>query len=118
MSIAAIVLQYVGFSKPIYHHMLLRDLHQQGYGPSDYVAEFGRLVSTMGNDTNIGNRSMLIGPNLAGEWTPEQVWATGFVETYASSLTTLAVEKYLIDNCAAQTEMKSLWMPKKWFSNF
>jgi hypothetical protein len=60
----------------------------------------------MRNDTNIRNRSMLIGPNLAGEWMPGQVWATGFVETYASSLTALAVEKYPIDNCAAQTELE------------
>ena len=46
---------------------------------------------------------MLIGPSLAGGWTLENFWATGFVKTYASSLTALAVEKYPIDNCAVQT---------------
>jgi hypothetical protein len=56
----------------------------------------------MGNDSNIKNRSMLIGPNLAGTWAPEDVWNTGFVKTYDSSISALAVEKYPTDNCAAQ----------------
>ncbi|KIM82064.1 glycoside hydrolase family 79 protein [Piloderma croceum F 1598] len=72
------------------------------YGPSDYVAEFGRLVDAMANDTNVRNRSMLIGPNLSGLWAPEQIWSTGFATTYDSSLGSLAIEKYPTDNCAAQ----------------
>lgn len=45
---------------------------------------------------------MLIGPNLAGQWTPEEVWDTGLVKTYDTSLSALAVEHYPTDNCAAQ----------------
>ena len=36
---------------------------------------------------------MLIGPNLATNWTPEQVWNTGFVDSYANNLAYLAVER-------------------------
>jgi hypothetical protein len=60
------------------------------------------LVDAMANDTSVTNRSMLIGPNLAGMWPPEEIWSTGFVKTYDSSLTALAIEKYPTDNCAAQ----------------
>lgn len=83
------------FTKP-------RHVNPQTYGPTDYVSEFGLLVAALGNDTQVQNRSMLIGPNIAGTWTPEQVWNTGFVQTYSSSLSALAVEKYPTDNCAAQ----------------
>jgi hypothetical protein len=60
---------------------------------------------------------MLIGPHLAGEWTPKQVWATGFVKTYASSLTT-AVETYSTDNCAVQTEIEKPVDAQEMFFNF
>jgi len=56
----------------------------------------------MANDPNIRNRSMLIGPNLAGQWKPEDIWNTNFVSTYTSSLSALAVEDYPNNNCAAQ----------------
>lgn len=66
----------------------------QGYGPYDYFGEFGNLVQAIANDTSIPNKGILIGPNVnTGEWTPEMVWNTGFVDSYSSSLGYLAVEQ-------------------------
>jgi hypothetical protein len=82
--IAVIVLQYVRFSKLI----------PPNVAKGSVLIGLWSVRLCCGNDTNIRNRSMIIGPNHAGEWTPEQVWATGFFKTYASSLTALSVEKY------------------------
>ncbi|EGO20268.1 glycoside hydrolase family 79 protein [Serpula lacrymans var. lacrymans S7.9] len=71
------------------------------YGPSDYVTEFGQLVTAMQNDANVPNQGLLIGPNLAGVWSPEDIWNTGFVQQYNQELSALAVERYPSDNCYA-----------------
>ncbi|KAK0190675.1 glycoside hydrolase family 79 protein [Armillaria mellea] len=72
------------------------------YGPSDYGNEFGALVQAMSNDANAVNKNLLIGPNIAtGDWVPEDVWQTGFVDTYSENLAYLAVEHYPTDNCYA-----------------
>src|ERR1700722_19992159 len=40
---------------------------------------------------------ILIGPNIVtGDWTPEMVWNTGFVDDYQSNLAALAVQQYVI----------------------
>ena len=54
------------------------------------------MVQALAADSNVQNRNMLIGPNLAGTWTPESVWDTGFATTYSSSLSALAVEQYVL----------------------
>ncbi|KAK0243051.1 glycoside hydrolase family 79 protein [Armillaria nabsnona] len=72
------------------------------YGPSDYGNEFGALVQAMSSDANAVNKNLLIGPNIAtGDWVPEDVWQTGFVDTYSENLAYLAVEHYPTDNCYA-----------------
>ena len=50
----------------------------------------------MNADSKIPNKDLLIGPNLAGVWQPEQVWDTGFVSDYSQSLIALAVERYYL----------------------
>lgn len=50
----------------------------------------------MSNDANAVNKNLLIGPNIAtGDWVPEDVWQTGFVDTYSENLAYLAVEQYV-----------------------
>lgn len=67
---------------------------RQTYGPFDYVGEFSDVLNAMDSDSHAANRQLLIGPNLAtGDWTPEQVWDTGFVDTYTDNLAFLAVEQ-------------------------
>ena len=64
------------------------------YSPFDYFGEFGVMVQAIGNDSNIPVKNNLIGPSIAtGAWTPEMVWDTGFVTSYANSLLALAVEQ-------------------------
>ncbi|TFK48176.1 hypothetical protein OE88DRAFT_1635030 [Heliocybe sulcata] len=72
------------------------------YSPYDYYGEFGNLVQALANDNSVSNKNNLIAPNLAsGDWTPEMVWDTGFINTYTSNLGALAVEHYPTDNCFA-----------------
>ncbi|KAF8644981.1 hypothetical protein AX16_008155 [Volvariella volvacea WC 439] len=73
------------------------------YGPQDYFNEFGSLVEAMKNDAKITRNDLLIGPNIASaDWQPDDVWNTGFIDTYSSSLAFLSVEHYPTDNCFAQ----------------
>ncbi|KAF9450508.1 glycoside hydrolase family 79 protein [Macrolepiota fuliginosa MF-IS2] len=84
--------------------LYVNHLHRpQGYNEFNYADEFGELVQAMSSDPNEAeNMNILIGPNIATEWTPEQVWNTGFVDRFSSNLAFLAVERYPSDNCFAQ----------------
>ncbi|KAJ7592650.1 glycoside hydrolase family 79 protein [Mycena floridula] len=71
------------------------------YGPYDYKGEVASLIAAM-TAQNM-RTDILVGPNIAaGDWTPEQVWDTGYVDDFASNLKYLAVEHYPDDNCFAQ----------------
>ncbi|KAL0954363.1 hypothetical protein HGRIS_003354 [Hohenbuehelia grisea] len=73
------------------------------YGPFDYFGEFGDLVQTMANNPNIPVKNNLIGPSIAtGDWIPEQVWDTNYIEAYKDYLSILTVEHYPNNNCFAQ----------------
>ena len=63
------------------------------YEPADYFNEFGSLINTMNADSRILNKNMLIGPSVASAWTPEQVWDTGFIDTYKDHLYCLSVQQ-------------------------
>ncbi|KAH9834480.1 glycoside hydrolase family 79 protein [Rhodofomes roseus] len=77
-------------------------LRQSTYGPNDYFGEFAQVVQAMQADSNVKVNNNLIAPSVAtGDWTPEDVWNTGFIDTYEASLSALAVEHYPDDNCAA-----------------
>ncbi|KAH9929433.1 glycoside hydrolase family 79 protein [Fomitopsis serialis] len=71
------------------------------YSVWDYFGEFAEIVEAIAADDNIPMRNNLIAPSVSGTWTPEDVWNTGFLTSYDSSLGALAVEKYPDDNCAA-----------------
>ncbi|KAF8636118.1 hypothetical protein AX17_003821 [Amanita inopinata Kibby_2008] len=73
------------------------------YSVHDYFKEFKSLVNAIANDDQILDKQMLIGPSLAtGAWHPEDVWNTGYVDAFSSSLRYLAMEHYPTDNCYAQ----------------
>ncbi|KIM41887.1 glycoside hydrolase family 79 protein [Hebeloma cylindrosporum] len=89
------------------------------YGPYDYFGEFGDLVEAMAGDEHVSNRGLLIGPNVnTGDWTPEMVWNTGFVDSYSSNLAYLAVEHYPTDNCFAQYGVGTPRDPQTIFPDF
>ncbi|KAJ7235652.1 glycoside hydrolase family 79 protein [Mycena rebaudengoi] len=75
------------------------------YSQFDYFGEFSDLLGQLassGVDPDGKARTLLIGPSIAdANWTPEDVWNTGFVDVYNDSLAYLSVEKYPTDNCAA-----------------
>ncbi|KAH9834486.1 uncharacterized protein C8Q71DRAFT_144395 [Rhodofomes roseus] len=71
------------------------------YSVWDYFGEFAEIIDVIASDDQIPKRNNLIAPSVSGTWTPEDVWSTGFLTSYNSSLGALAVEKYPDDNCAA-----------------
>ncbi|KAG1761827.1 glycoside hydrolase family 79 protein [Suillus occidentalis] len=71
------------------------------YGPQDYKNDFGLLIDAMNADSNIPNKNLLIGPNLAGVWSLPDIWQTGFATDFNQNLAALGVERYPTDNCYA-----------------
>ncbi|KAF8888693.1 hypothetical protein CPB85DRAFT_1334395 [Mucidula mucida] len=89
------------------------------YTPQSYVDEFGALVAAMTSDTHDTNRNILIGPSLANaDWQPNEVWDTGFVDTYSENLAFLSVERYPTDNCFAQFGVGTPRDPQELFPNY
>jgi hypothetical protein len=74
---------------------LFRNGHRPStYAAQDYANDVGNLITAMEANSGIPNKNMLICPSVAtGPWTPEQVWDTGFIDTYNSYLSALAVEQ-------------------------
>ncbi|KAG6813049.1 hypothetical protein H0H92_014321 [Tricholoma furcatifolium] len=65
------------------------------YGPSEYFQDFSNLIATIQNNPGIPVKNMLLGPSLAsGPWSPEQVWATGYIDSFKDSLVAITVEQY------------------------
>ncbi|KAJ7031869.1 hypothetical protein C8F04DRAFT_1109322 [Mycena alexandri] len=77
------------------------------YTPYDYggeMSDFLTQLAASGLDVTGRAKQLLIGPNIANSqpaWAPEQIWNTGFVDTYSENLAYLAVEKYPTSNCGA-----------------
>jgi hypothetical protein len=70
------------------------DHRPAGYDQNNYVTEFGEVVTAMQNTPgNAANMGLLVGPNIATDWTPEDVWNAGFLADYSANLATLAVER-------------------------
>ncbi|KZP13253.1 glycoside hydrolase family 79 protein [Athelia psychrophila] len=85
----------------------LYGVHQFGgrpttYSPQDYFTEFGQEMTGINADANIPVKKNIVGPSVTGgTWTPDQVFATGYLSAYASNLGFIAVENYPDDNCQA-----------------
>ncbi|KAI0659525.1 glycoside hydrolase superfamily [Cubamyces menziesii] len=72
------------------------------YDETDYFNEFGVVVNAVQQDAKIKSKNKLIAPSVQGQWTPEDVWNTGFLDSYGSSLDVIAMEHYPEQNCAAE----------------
>ncbi|KAJ7593397.1 glycoside hydrolase family 79 protein [Mycena floridula] len=89
------------------------------YNPYDYFGEIGDLINVIASNPNIPNKDCLIGPGIAaGEWTPESVWNTGFVDSYSQQLAYLAVEHYPLDNCFSRYGTGTYRDPQANFINY
>ena len=51
------------------------------------------MVQDIQADMNIPTKNNLIGPSVSGNWTPEDVWNTGYISDFAAVLYALAVEQ-------------------------
>ncbi|KAF8217162.1 glycoside hydrolase family 79 protein [Mycena galopus ATCC 62051] len=75
------------------------------YGPYDYYGEMSDFLTQLaasGLDVTGRAKQLLVAPNIAASvWTPEQVWNTGFVDTYSDNLAFLSMERYVESNCGA-----------------
>lgn len=63
------------------------------YSQQDYFGEFGEFIKAMNANTSIPRQNILIAPSVSVNWTPQQIWDTGFVDAYNQSLGILSVEK-------------------------
>ncbi|KAG6864522.1 hypothetical protein C0991_008984 [Blastosporella zonata] len=91
----------------------------QTYSPYDYLGEVQNLVNAINVDGSIPNKNLLIAPNIAtGDWHPEDVWNTGFVDVFSQNLAYLAVENYPADNCFAQFGVGTPVDPQTVFPSF
>ncbi|KAJ7064676.1 hypothetical protein C8F01DRAFT_771741 [Mycena amicta] len=91
------------------------------YGPFDYLGEFSDFLTQIasGPDTTGRAHTVLVGPNIASfSWSLEQVWDTGFVDTYNDNLAFLAGEKYPDDNCGATFGAGDVVIPQDVIGNY
>ncbi|RPD77290.1 hypothetical protein L226DRAFT_505448 [Lentinus tigrinus ALCF2SS1-7] len=72
------------------------------YDPQDYFDEFGIMVNGIHDDKKITRTGNLVAPSLQGTWSPEDLWSTGYLDAYGSSINILAMEHYPDQNCAAE----------------
>ncbi|PIL25782.1 hypothetical protein GSI_11532 [Ganoderma sinense ZZ0214-1] len=71
------------------------------YSPYDFFGEYSLFTQAWQADGNVPKKNNIIAPSTSyAEWSPEQVWDTGFVDAYGQYLSHLAVEHYPSDNCA------------------
>jgi len=64
------------------------------YNAPDYNNDLQSLIKTIDANPNIPVKNNLIGPNVAtGNWKPEDVWGTGFVDNFKDNLFCLSVEQ-------------------------
>jgi len=64
----------------------------QGYGPASYHGEINNLINTM-KTNGLRTQGQIIVPSVNADWTPENVFDTGFLQDFADSLGVITVEK-------------------------
>ncbi|KAJ7145148.1 glycoside hydrolase family 79 protein [Mycena crocata] len=71
------------------------------YNEYDYSNDFGVVDAALRADPKMSSvKRKLIGPSISGNWKLEDVWNTGFLDTYEDSFAALSVEYYPENNCA------------------
>ncbi|KAF6743283.1 glycoside hydrolase family 79 protein [Ephemerocybe angulata] len=91
----------------------------QGYSPYDYVGELYQMLQAVDANPNVPVKNKFVGPSISqSEWTPEQVWDTGFIANFKDRLYALTVERYLNNNCFAQFGSGTYQDPQANFPNY
>ena len=63
------------------------------YSPQNYHDEVQQLLGILATDQNLPIKNNLIGPSVSGPWTPEMVFATGYLQDFGSSLSVISVQQ-------------------------
>lgn len=65
----------------------------QGYGPASYKGELQSLLDTM-RSQGLKTQGQIIAPSVNRDWSPEDVFNTGFLNDFVQELGVISVEKY------------------------
>jgi hypothetical protein len=74
------------------------------YTPQNYVTEFGQMMTAINNDPKISVKNKIVGPSVgpgSKNWTTFEIFSLGYLQSFASNLGFISVEKYFDNNCAA-----------------
>jgi hypothetical protein len=63
------------------------------YNPADYARELTSLINNIDADPRIPVKNNLIGPSVAGPWTPEQIWDIGYMDRFEDRLYAFSVQQ-------------------------
>ncbi|KAF5347305.1 hypothetical protein D9756_009946 [Leucocoprinus leucothites] len=89
------------------------------YQPQDYNNDLSNLIQTIEANPQIPVKNKLIGPSVASiTWGPDDVWNTGFIDTFKDHLFALSAEHYPDNNCAAQFGGGTVRNPQDVFPNY
>jgi hypothetical protein len=70
------------------------------YSPTDFHREFGQMLQGYKDNRNVPITNNFVAPNvccggIGGGWFPEQVFETGFLDTYEADVKYVSVEQYV-----------------------
>ena len=51
------------------------------------------MVNGIHDDKQIRNANKLVAPSLQGTWKAEDLWATGYLDAYSTSISVMAMEQ-------------------------
>ncbi|TEB33970.1 hypothetical protein FA13DRAFT_124465 [Coprinellus micaceus] len=89
------------------------------YSPFDYNGELFELFDLIDQNPLIPVKDKFIAPSIShSEWTPEDVWNTGFIDHFRDRLFALTVERYPNNNCFAQFGVGTYQDPQTNFPMF
>lgn len=67
------------------------------YSVTQYSSEWGTVLQDYLSDSSVSNNSMFIAPSVCCGggigWTPEDVWNTGFLDSYKDHLSYISVQQ-------------------------
>ncbi|KAF8651053.1 hypothetical protein AX16_004916 [Volvariella volvacea WC 439] len=89
------------------------------YNQYDYFGEVAQLIDTIEANPNIPVKDMLVAPSLAtGDWWPELVWDTGFLDAFQDHIRYIAMEHYPNNNCFFQFGLGRPVYPQEVFEQY
>ncbi|KAJ3545104.1 hypothetical protein NMY22_g2561 [Coprinellus aureogranulatus] len=89
--------------------------------PADYNAELQRLFQTVDSNDKVPVKNKFVAPSVSHsnpDWALDNIWSTGFIDTFKDRLYALTVERYLDNNCFANFGTGTERIPQDVFPNY